>query len=181
MVTPSLKAHFQGMGVALIPLEVGAQRFVEELIGGGADTTIVIGGSHGDGALGAKVIPQATVEVRVDQRSHPYLADHRLGGVPVVPMVLAVEWFLRAAQACRPDLVTAAVKQVKVLRGIKLDGFEGAGDRFSITARQLSNGAGAELGLELRGKGDVLHYSATVKMSESTAAQPAVETAPVLG
>ncbi|MDP3569702.1 MAG: SDR family NAD(P)-dependent oxidoreductase, partial [Archangium sp.] len=180
MVTPSLKAHFQQMGVALIPLDTGAQRFVDELIGSGDDVTVVVGGSHGEGALGAKVVPSATVEVRVDSKSHPYLADHAIAGVPVVPMVLAVEWFLRAARACRPDLVLAAVKQVKVLRGIKLDGFGGAGDRFVISARQLSNGSGAEIGVELRGKGDLLHYSATVKMTTGTVAQPELEAAPVL-
>ena len=180
MVTPSLKAHFTQMGVALIPLEVGAQRFVDELTGASDDVTVVVGGSHGDGALGAKVTPSATVEVRVDSRSHPYLADHAIAGVPVVPMVLAVEWFLRAARACRPDLVLAAVKQVKVLRGIKLEGFAGAGDRFVVSAKQLSNGLGAEVGVELRGKGDVLHYSATVKLTDRAVAQPEIEAAPVL-
>ena len=180
MVTPSLKAHFQQMGVALIPLEAGAKRFVDELTGASDDVTVVIGGSHGDGALGAKVIPAATVEVRVDAKSAPYLKDHAIAGVPVVPMVLAVEWFLRAARACRPDLVLAAVKQVKVLRGIKLDGYAGAGDRFVVMAKQLSNGSGAEIGVELRGKGDVLHYSATVKMTTAAVAQPEIEPQPVL-
>jgi hypothetical protein len=180
MVTPSLKAHFEQMGVPLIPLAAGAQRFVDELVGGGDDVSIVIGGAHGDGPLGAKVVPHATVEVRVDAKSHPYLADHRIAGVPVVPMVLAVEWFLRAARACRPDLVLAAVKQVKVLRGIKLEGFDGAGDRFVVIAKQRSNGNGAEVGVELRGKNDVLHYSATVSMTQAAVAQPASEAAPAL-
>jgi hypothetical protein len=179
-VTPSLKAHFEQMGVALIPLAVGAKRCVEELVGGGDDVTIVIGGSHDSGPLGAKVTPHATVEVMVHERSHPHLADHRIAGVPVVPMVVAVEWFLRAARACRPDLVLAAVKQVKVLRGIKLDGFSGAGDRFVVTAKQLANGDGASVGVELRGKGDVLHYSATVQMTQGAVAQPAIEPAPSL-
>jgi malonyl CoA-acyl carrier protein transacylase len=183
MVTPSLKHHFQQMGVPLIPLAVGTQRFVEELVGGGDDITVIIGGSQGDsaiGALGAKATPQGTVEVNVHERSHSYLADHCIAGIPVVPMVLAVEWFLRAARACRPDLVLASVKQVKVLRGIKLKGFTGAGDRFVITARQISNGSDAEVGVELRGVGDVLHYSATVHMTEYAVAQPTIEAPPEL-
>jgi hypothetical protein len=180
MVTPSLKAHFQQMGVALIPLAAGARRFVEELVGAGDDVQLVIGGAQGDGALGAKVTPQATLEVRVDQRSHAYLGDHRIAGTPVVPMVLAVEWFLRAARACRPDLVVAAVKQVKVLRGIKLEGFAGAGDRFTLSARQLSNGVGAEVGVELRGKTGVLHYSAAVQLNQAPVSPPAAEAPPAL-
>jgi acyl carrier protein len=180
MVTPSLKSHFQQMGVALIPLAVGAQRFVGELLGSSDEVTVVIGGAQGEGALGARVTPQATVEVRVDQNSHPYLADHCLAGVPVLPIVLAVEWFLRAARACRPDQVLVAVKQVKVLRGIKLAGFSGAGDRFVVSAQQLSNGAGAEIGVELRGQNNVLHYSATVAMSQQAVIAPASVGLPVL-
>ncbi|MDD2744517.1 MAG: SDR family oxidoreductase, partial [Rhodocyclaceae bacterium] len=61
MVTPSLKSHFEQMGVALIPLAIGAQRFVDEMIGTSEDTTVVIGGA-GDGALGVKATPQATVD-----------------------------------------------------------------------------------------------------------------------
>ena len=180
MVTPSLKSHFEHMGVALIPLAAGAQRFVDELTCRSDATQIVIGGAQGDGALGASVTPQATVEVLVNQASHPYLADHNIAGTPVLPMVLAVEWFMRAAQACRPDLVASAVKQVKVLRGIKLENFAGAGDRFVVSAHLLSNGSGAEIGVELRGKNKVLHYSATVGMTEVPVAAPAMAAPPAL-
>ena len=180
MVTPSLKSHFEHMGVALIPLAAGAQRFVDELTCRSDATQIVIGGAQGDGALGASVTPQATVEVLVNQASHPYLADHNIAGTPVLPMVLAVEWFMRAAQACRPDLVASAVKQVKVLRGIKLENFAGAGDRFVVSAHLLSNGSGAEIGVELRAKNMVLHYSATVGMTEVPVAAPAMAAPPAL-
>jgi acyl carrier protein len=180
MVTPSLKSHFEHMGVALIPLAAGAQRFVEELTCRSDATQIVIGGAQGDGALGASVTPQATVEVLVSQASHPYLADHHIAGMPVLPMVLAVEWFMRAAQACRPDLVASAVKQVKVLRGIKLENFAGTGDLFVVSAHLLSNGSGAQIAVELRGKNKVLHYSATVSMTEAPVAAPALAAPPTL-
>ncbi|MDH4134660.1 MAG: SDR family oxidoreductase, partial [Gammaproteobacteria bacterium] len=185
MVTPSLKAHFQQMGVALIPLEAGAQRFVEEMLGGGEDIQVVIGGARVDGALGAGALgaapePRATVEVHVDQRSHPYLADHRINGVEVVPMVLAVEWFMRAAHACCPNLVLAAVQQVKVLRGIKLKGYAERGDRFVVGARLISSATGKMIAVELRGEGNVLHYSATVKMAEHATLPPQVGAQPAL-
>jgi malonyl CoA-acyl carrier protein transacylase len=50
MVTPSLKQHFQHMGVDLIPLGVGAQHFVAELTCHSDDVSIVIGGQQGVGA-----------------------------------------------------------------------------------------------------------------------------------
>jgi hypothetical protein len=87
---------------------------------------------------------------------------------------------MRAAHACRPDLVASAVKQVKVLRGIKLENFAGAGDRFVVSAHLLSNGSGAEIAVELRGKNKVLHYSATVTMTAQPVAAPALAAAPAL-
>jgi hypothetical protein len=95
-------------------------------------------------------------------------------------MVLAVEWFLRAARACRPDLVLADVKQVKVLRGIKLENFNGAGDRFVVSAKMVSNGTGAQIGVELRGKNDVIHYSAVVGMTEQAVTAPSLAPLPKL-
>jgi malonyl CoA-acyl carrier protein transacylase/short-subunit dehydrogenase len=59
MVTPSLKSHFEQMGVALIPLAIGAQRFVDEMISNSDDTMVVIGGA-GEGALGVKATPVET-------------------------------------------------------------------------------------------------------------------------
>jgi hypothetical protein len=66
------------------------------------------------------------------------------------------------------------------LRGIKLENFAGAGDRFVVSAHLLSNGSGAEIGVELRAKNMVLHYSATVGMTEVPVAAPAMAAPPAL-
>lgn len=165
MVTPALERHFRERGVGLIPLEVGAARFVEELDGAGTDVMTVVGADAGEGALGGGGDAEVTLAVRVDAASHGFLADHAIAGVPVVPVVLAAEWLVRAARACRPDLVCAALKELKVLRGIKLEGFK-AGAWLTAHARQISNGRGALLALELRGLGGALHYSAMAEMSD---------------
>ena len=175
MVTPSLKARFQELGVALIPLEGGARAFVSEVTGAAGEVTIVIGGAlgtlrpagsafEGAGPLGAAVAPSAIVEVEVDARSHAYLADHRIAGTVVVPVAMALEWMLRGARACRPDLTVVAVRNLKVLRGIKLEAFDADGDRLAVHARQLSNGAHTQLSVELRGRNQALHYSSTIEM-----------------
>jgi NAD(P)-dependent dehydrogenase (short-subunit alcohol dehydrogenase family) len=178
MVTPSLKAHFEQQGVPLIPLAEGARRFVEEL-GASADPAITIGGA-GAGPLGAAAAPSVRAELLISARTHGYLADHRIAGAPVVPVALALEWMLRAARACRPDLVCAGLEGVKVLRGIRLDRFDAEGDRLELRCHQLSNGAGAHLAVELRGKGDALHYSATAVMTDRLADPPAPLPAPAL-
>ena len=81
-----------------------------------------------------------------------------------MPVVLAMEWFSRMAQAFRPDLRLRSISDVRVLRGIKLHGFEGAGDRLTLRCRKLSNGNGVILELEILGSEGALHYRAKAKL-----------------
>jgi acyl carrier protein len=178
MVTPALKSHFEQMGVALIPLDVGARMLVAELESGGDDVTLVVGGAHGEGPLGASVVPQANVDVHVTATTHPQLADHRVAGAVVVPVVMVIEWFLRAARACRPDRSIASLRGLKVLRGIKLSHFDGEGDDLTVRCKQLSDGPATTLAVELRGKNEALHYAATVTMSPEPPVAPAAAEAP---
>ncbi len=148
MVTPELARRFEAHGVALLGLEEGAAAFAAELMEGArSEVEVVLGG----------VPPAAPRElrVRIDQRSHPFLADHQIQDVPVLPVVEALEMFLRCARAqdnAPPHLVCA---DLKVLRGVRLDGFFGAGNALTVRPR----GEGV---FELTGPGGVLHYQATV-------------------
>ena len=77
----------------------------------------------------------------------------------------------------RPDLHLGRLEDVKVLRGIKLQGFEGVGDWLEIRATEISNGAGAEVTVEVRGAGDAVHYRARAVMvpapAEANGTRPA--------
>ena len=184
MVTPSLKARFDQMGVALIPLAEGARRFVEELEGSPDEVETVVGGaSMGDGALGAAAGSSGSisVEVEVGGRTHPYLRDHRVGGKPVVPVAMAIEWMSRAARACGPDGDAVVLRDLKVLRGIKLEHFENGGDRLAVSCKPRLDGLVGELSVELRGQGGVLHYSANVEPSHGPRTMPERAPEPALG
>ncbi len=166
MVTPALKARFESLGVPLIPLSAGAQMLVDECGDRSGTVEVVLGGEPRPEPLAAEATPRnVRLSVRAAKGSHPYLKDHAIAGVPVVPVVLAVEWMARAARALRPDLHLAQVKDVKVLRGIKLSGFEGQGDWLTVEATELSNGAGAELAVEVRSTEGAVHYRATAVMT----------------
>jgi NAD(P)-dependent dehydrogenase (short-subunit alcohol dehydrogenase family) len=181
MVTPSLKAHFQRQGVGLIPLAAGARHFVTELQNrDGEGRILLLGGPSGAGPLGAARTPEVVLEQRVSWRSHPQLADHAVAGLPVLPLVLALEWFLRAARACRPDLLPVAVKQIKVLRGIRLQNFQEGGDCFQVRARQLGDAPEPEFAMALLGAKGTMHYSATVQLARTGLPQPAPLAAPFL-
>jgi hypothetical protein len=81
----------------------------------------------------------------------------------VLPAVLALEWFARVARTMRPDLVLAAIRDLHVKRGLRLDGFA-AGVVLRVGCRESGNGPG-RLALELRGRDGVLHYTATAEMA----------------
>ncbi|WP_433933665.1 SDR family NAD(P)-dependent oxidoreductase [Sorangium cellulosum] len=168
MVNAALEAHFAQLGVPLIPLAAGARMLIDELCdgpgaGSPAAVEVVLGAAPKTLAApdhGRRV----ALAVRADRATHPYLGDHAINGVPVVPVVIALEWFARAARACRPDLVVTQFRDVRVLRGIKLAAYESGGEVFRVDCREVSNGHGAVLAAELRGPQGALHYAATIEM-----------------
>ncbi|WP_437308298.1 SDR family NAD(P)-dependent oxidoreductase [Sorangium sp. So ce388] len=179
MVNAALEAHFAQLGVPLIPLAAGARMLIDELCDGPVDSGAGAPGAACPDAvevvLGAEpktlAAPDApdhgrrvALAVRADRATHPYLGDHAINGVPVVPVVIALEWFARAARACRPDLVVTQFRDVRVLRGIKLAAYESGGEVFRVDCREVSNGHGAVLAAELRGPQGALHYAATIEM-----------------
>lgn len=82
----------------------------------------------------------------------------------MVPVVLVVEWFARAARAARPDLRFVACEDIKVLKGISLSSFE-AGEGFKVLVDPISNGDGAVLRMELRSASGTRHYCAKARLT----------------
>jgi hypothetical protein len=162
MVTPQLEAHFAFLGVPMIPIRTGARWFVDELAES-SGTEVVLGGEPRMQALAedGHVERKVALRTRVDRGAYPYLADHMVAGLPVLPVVIALEWFARAARAVRPDLSLREIRDLRVLRGIRLEHFDGAGDWFDLCAHEVANGQGSELVVTLSRPGQPApHYSA---------------------
>ncbi|MFT5993587.1 MAG: hypothetical protein ACI82G_002591 [Bradymonadia bacterium] len=179
MVTPQLKARFEALGVAMIPLDVGARMFVDEMTMVDRTTVdLVFGGEPRAEALieDDASPPSTTVEIVVDKATHPYLVDHAIAGTPVVPVVTVADWFARAARAARPSLHLGSLDELRVLKGIRLDGYAKGGDRFSLRC-EPDTADDNLLTLELRSHGGILHYRAKARMvgeaPRSTAGAPA--------
>jgi acyl transferase domain-containing protein len=167
MVTPQLEQHFAAMGVALIPLETGAQMMLDEIQHTAADTVeLVLGGAPAAGAFApAEESDGVRVDVVVDRESHPFLVDHSIAGTPVVPVAFAVEWFSRAARAACPGLKLAGLHDVSVLRGISLKDFDSKSTTLHVhTVREAVNGT-TQLGLELRDDAGNRYYRARATMA----------------
>ncbi|MBV1858415.1 MAG: SDR family oxidoreductase, partial [Nannocystaceae bacterium] len=179
MVTPQLEQHFAAMGVSLIPLEVGAQMMLDEIRHGAADTVeLVLGGAPVQGAFApAESDDVMRVDVVVDRQSHPFLLDHSIAGMPVVPVAFAVEWLSRAARAACPELQLAGLRDVSVLRGIPLQDFDRKSTALHIeTVRGPVNGS-VELKLELRDDAGNRYYRATAMMAARLPPAPAAPSA----
>ncbi|TDD61686.1 SDR family oxidoreductase [Kribbella antibiotica] len=149
MVTPSLAEHFREAGVPLIPVATGADAFVAELSGTGTGTQVVI-------AAGLDSPKPVSGDVWITDRSHPYLAGHTIAGTPVLPMVLALEWFAAAVHQWRPDPAPLTLREVSVLRKVAVDRFAERGHRLRVEGRP----DGSVLALELLGEHGELHYRA---------------------
>lgn len=180
MVTPSLKAYFKQMGVNLIPLDAGARMFVEEIDSANRDAAPLIVASSEAGGLGTSASQSARLEVRVGARSHPYLDDHRIKGMPVLPIVIAVEWMLRSAGSCCPGLTPIAVRNMRVLSGIKLDQFDRDGNIFKLHCLWSTTSGKKEIALEIRSQTGILHYSAIVEMATRFPPTSAAQRLPIL-
>ena len=197
MVTPSLKAYFEQHGVALIPLARGGEMLLEELsvpsITPGSGTPrieIVLGGPPQHAAIadsGAAVdidgdkqaVPLQALDVFIDRTTHPYLLDHCIDGVVVLPVVMALEWFSRAAVAFAPGTQLVAVEQLRVFRGVRLNGFAGAGHWLRITIKpsektiHVTNESRYDVLLIDALDPRVRHYGATVVLQTRAAAESA--------
>ena len=168
MVSPQLKAHFESLGVPLIPLAAGARMLVEEVRGSAPEQIeLVLGGEPRPEVLNPAEPGRAyTLEVSVDRNSHPYLSDHAIKGTPVVPVAMAIEWMSRAARAFSAKLSLGRLVDLKVLRGISLQDFSAGRKRLFVHCRQLTNGQGATLALEIGDDAGAIHYHCTAEMVE---------------
>jgi NADP-dependent 3-hydroxy acid dehydrogenase YdfG len=185
MVSAELERRFEQLGVTLIPLAEGARRLVDELRAGPAGSSggavVLIGSPPAGSLLSADAVPEVTAAIRVDAKRWPWLGDHRVKGEVVVPVVVAVEWIARAARACRPDLVVTEVRDLEVVRGIRVDGFDAGGAELRVHARQLENGDGATVLTEIRDPDGKVRYRARVRLEDTAPTPIGVLKAPEVG
>jgi 3-hydroxymyristoyl/3-hydroxydecanoyl-(acyl carrier protein) dehydratase len=189
----AMRAPLATVGAQMFVAELASPGVVEVVVGGmirdgkgagakptwthapshaGAAPAAVASPSNGGGVAGGSPPPHASSLVhtkRVDAAGYAFLRDHAIAGAPVFPMVLAIEWMVEMATAMRPGAVVTAVRNLKVLKGIRLERFEGGGDIFEVQAV----GDGATLQLEIRSPGGPAHYRATVEVAAQAPARAA--------
>ncbi len=160
MVSAALKEHFRQLNINLLPLDAGAQLFVQELTHLAPKQTEVIFG----GAISAPAVPQRITAVfNVSEATHHYLQDHSIKEAPVVPMCLALEWFMRTAKQNYPGYTLSSCEDLKVLKAIRLNHFK-QGHVFYVECEQKTQQQNKYLQLQLRSQEGVLHYTARIPL-----------------
>jgi NAD(P)-dependent dehydrogenase (short-subunit alcohol dehydrogenase family)/acyl carrier protein len=124
MVTPGLAKLFASEGVGLIPLEAGADLMATELTHGPSGPREIVVLASGDATPTASAAPAPPVafERLLSLADHPALADHVLDGKAVLPFALMLEWLAHAALVSNPGLAFHGADDLRVLKGVILDG-----------------------------------------------------------
>ena len=157
MVTPVLKERFEARGVRLLPLEEGGRQFAAELTAGAEGVEVVLGAADLPDPLNASRREPTAFDVPVGLERLAFLYSHCVeDGLPVLPMVLVLEWFVRVGQAAWPGRQVCC-SDLKVLAGARITDVESA-TWFRIHCRRTSD---TVLEVELR-RGEVRHYSAVL-------------------
>jgi NAD(P)-dependent dehydrogenase (short-subunit alcohol dehydrogenase family) len=174
MVSPALKARFEQMGVPLIPLNIGADIFVQELQQGTLETiNIVVGGPPQDKPLAHPAAKMAKrLSVTVDARCQPFLKSHQIQDIAILPMVLVEEWFVRAAASLHSGLFVTKLEKLQVVKGIQLLSYDTEPEQFDIELEPLDGQGTCKVRLfDAEGK---IRYTAQLTVSAARPKETAV-------
>src|SRR5262245_54959054 len=193
MVTPPLRELFAREGIGLIPLEAGARLLVDELRlgpGGPREVVVLAAGSKVEAppapAPAAALLPPPlplAFERVLNVDDYPVLVDHVLGGRPVLPTVLMLEWLAHAAVIQNPGLLFHGCDDLRVLQGLPVDAGRPVALKIGAakaTKRDGAFGAAAELRSARPDGGEWLHARAEIVLVSSLPAAPAARPAPAL-
>ena len=145
----SIPKIMEAAGIDMLPPEVGIPTVRRELVTGASDEIVVggrlgilveewdpAGGLDPEKAsawleerpraypmvkkvTGAPLHGGLTVETRLDPREQPFLHDHQIEGVPVLPGVMGLETFAELASVLCPDRVVTGLRDVEFLSPFK--------------------------------------------------------------
>lgn len=138
MVTPALKALFAERGVAVIPVEAGVARLVDELEARAERPAQVLVGSPLAALPDAYAGPPRSWRVRrrLSLEANPFLQDHVIGGHAVLPATCGMAWMIHGCEQLLPGYSFARCEGYQVLKGVVFD--ESLAPEHTLTVRELA-------------------------------------------
>ncbi|GAA3019412.1 hypothetical protein GCM10020229_33330 [Kitasatospora albolonga] len=185
MVSPQIKAVFRERGITLIPEEVGTALFTGQFAPERGQDVVTVLGPTTPLSVREQSVPEATVlERRLDVLAgDPIVADHVIGGVPVLPAAVALGWAVGAVERLSGGTVRQ-VRDFAVHKGVTFDG--GEHGSFQLAASPAGDGATTEVVIRsVAADGAVRpHYAAGVVLGADPAGEvnrPSMAGLPALG
>lgn len=136
MVTPELARMFAERGVPLIGMDEGVRLFAEQF--GPERTGDVVCVAGPTSPLSTPDPKRAAEDIKLRRDIRPLrhdavLADHALGGTPVLPATAVIGAVLNAVERARPAARLGGLREFSVLRGLRFDDDAPAYLEFAVT------------------------------------------------
>lgn len=131
---------------------------------------------------GPNADPAVDFERTVDLAAHPFLESHIIGGRPVLPVAVIMEWLGHAALHRNPGLMLHGFDELRVLRPLAIEG--AARPRIAVIAGSIRRmGAQYAVEVEIRDSGDTMPPFARARaiLCENLPPPPALASRPLLG
>lgn len=180
MVTPALRDMFAAEGIGVIPLEAGANLLADELgqaPGTKAPVEVVV---LGQPAKAAPVTPAApvieesslreSVKIELNVERYHFLRSHVLDGKAVLPVAMIVEWLAHSAIKDNPGLAFSGVDDLRVFKGVVLNG-QTIALRTFVSEPEPTGDGGFIVNVELRSDA-FLHVRARIVLADDVADAP---------
>jgi NAD(P)-dependent dehydrogenase (short-subunit alcohol dehydrogenase family) len=141
MVTPQLREYFDKLNIRVIPVEVGTQMLVRELLAPGDAPAQIVIGSAIRPQLAALTSDLQTHSMRRTLRlaDSPFLSDHVVNGKAVLPMVSAMSWMTNAAEGIYRGYRYFGFNNYRVLKGVVFD--ETLANEYTLDLKEVSKNA----------------------------------------
>lgn len=193
MVSDGVRQKFEAQGVTLVDPDGGALALFDEITRGPDGVCEVVFGAgpwerhENDRAVeGMPSAPAArspllpapvqtpadrggtAIRRRIALPGDGWIGQHRIGGVPVLPMAVAAEMAAEAAAEIWPDWQVTALSDLRLLSGLKLEGDAPCEIDIVGTGAEHGDAAGFAARVELRSTGGKVaraHYRASAIMA----------------
>lgn len=166
MVTPSLRAVFEGEGIGLIGLEAGAEYLLRELNQPAqGNQEIVLLGYTGTAPESSSTDIEATITTTLSTDTHAFLKSHVIDAKAVLPVAVFVEWFAHAALHANPGLHYIGIEDLRVFKGVRIEESEKL-ELALVADKPKQDGGHHKVHVELRsGDGwNTLHARGTIQL-----------------